>query len=54
MDGKAISIGFASSTGPDWLKDMVHSLKQGLKLYNELKELLSIDCPGVNIVANIS
>lgn len=39
MDGNAISIGFASSPGPDWLKDVVPKTGLRLKVYSALRAL---------------
>lgn len=39
MDGSAISIGFASSPGPDWLKDTVPKSGLRLKVYSALRAL---------------
>ena len=39
MDGDAISVGFASSPGPDWLKDIVPKVGLRLKVYSALRAL---------------
>ena len=37
MDGAAIAFGLASAPGPDWLKDVVPTLGQRLKVHNSLR-----------------
>ena len=39
MDGDAILMGFASSPGPDWLKDVIPKVGLRLKVYSALRAL---------------
>lgn len=39
MDGDAILVGFASSSGPEWLKDIVPKVGLRLKVYSALRSL---------------
>ena len=43
MDGNALAFGLASSPGPGWLKEIVHTLGQRLKVHNDLKTLFNAD-----------
>ncbi len=52
MDGNAISLGFASSPGPDWLKDVVPTLGLRLKVYNDLRSLVADESQ--NGVSNVN
>lgn len=39
LDGSAISMGLASSPGPDWIKEIVPLLGVRLKVHNALRAL---------------
>lgn len=39
MDGDAILVGFSSTPGPDWLKDMIPKVGLRLKVYSALRDL---------------
>ena len=41
MDGNAIVFGLGSSPGPGWLKDVIPTLGQRLKVHNDLKVLVN-------------
>lgn len=40
LDGDAIAVGLASSTGPDWLKDVVPKMGLRLKVHSALHSFL--------------
>ena len=53
MDGNAVVFGLASAPGPDWLKDIIPTLGQRLKVHNDLKSLVNsqvsfFSCCGFN------
>ena len=41
LDGSAISMGLASSPGPDWIKEIVPLLGVRLKVHNALRALFN-------------
>lgn len=41
LDGCAITVGMASSPGPDWLKDVIPILGTRLKVHQALRTLLT-------------
>ena len=57
MDGNAIAFGLASAPGPDWLKELVPTLGQRLKVHNALRTLCSecqvsyLKCAAVQVCA---